>query len=289
MKSYFFNAEPSEDTAAHPTGYDREYDADDHASFFTPFFSEAGVFAGTDADACKVVVDSGNTLKVNAGCVYVRGRMCQFDGTETVTARDGDRIVARMNKTADVRAFQLLAVQALTQTEDIYDLQLATVAVEAITGGYQAVVTDTRTFLSYMGQPAYYPPSADNLPYVLWLYTLGFPMTADQRSMVEANPSLMGIFNGSLGASRAVAVTFAEADWVSEEGVAMKQLSIPLATHQRQTSHFTHIIRHKLPDGSLSTNTWAVHCTDVVYSSTTGSIMLRSEDAYNGEIVFMGG
>ena len=282
MKSYFFNAEPSGDLVAHPTGYDREYDADDHAAFFTPFFSEAGVFAGTNSDACKVVVDSGNTLKISTGCVYVRGRVCQFDGTETVVARDGDRIVARMNKTADVRAFQLLAVQTLTQTDDIYDLQLATVAVVAVTGGYEAVVTDTRTFLAYMGQPAYYPPSADNLPYVLWLYTLGFPMTADQRAMVESNNSLMGMFNGSVGASRAMAVTFTAADWAEGE------IGIPLTAHQRKTASFTYMLRHKLADGSLSTNTWAVHCTNVAYDDATGVITLKSADAYDGEIVFTG-
>ena len=84
MKSYFFNAEPTEDLTNHPTGYDREYDADDHAAFFAPFFAEAGVMAGTDSGACKVSVQSGTTLKVAAGPVYVKGRMGLFEGTETI-------------------------------------------------------------------------------------------------------------------------------------------------------------------------------------------------------------
>ena len=202
-KSYFFNAEPTEDLSSHPTGYDREYDADDHAAFFRPFFSEKGIMAGRDADACKVSVQGGEgtTLQVAAGAVYVRGRAAIFDGTETVTVSEDCKIVCRMNKGADVRAFQLLAITGeLQDTEDVCDLQLATAHLEEISGGHKVVLTDTRTFLSYMGQPAYYPPDSDSLPYVLWLYTLGFPMDEEQRQMVEGNPSLMAIFNASLGA-----------------------------------------------------------------------------------------
>ncbi|MEW3585177.1 hypothetical protein AB1I66_25540, partial [[Clostridium] symbiosum] len=130
--------------------------------------------AGRDADACKVSVQGGEgtTLQVAAGAVYVRGRAAIFDGTETVTVSEDCKIVCRMNKGADVRAFQLLAITGeLQDTEDVCDLQLATVHLEAISGGHKVVLTDTRMFLSYMGQPAYYPPDSDSLPYVLWLYT----------------------------------------------------------------------------------------------------------------------
>lgn len=199
MKSYFFNAVKTSDTTTHPSGYDREYDADDHAAFFAPFFNEAGVFAGADAGACKVQVQSGLTLVVSAGAVYVRGRMAVFDGTETVTVSQNCKIVARMDKSMAVRDFQLLAVTELTQTEDVYDLELASVTLEAVSGGHEVHVTDTRTFLSYMGQPAYYPPTSDDLPYILWLYTLGFPMSEEQRAAVEGNPSLMSIFEASVG------------------------------------------------------------------------------------------
>ena len=277
MKSYFFNAEPSEDLNAHPTGYDREYDADDHAAFFAPFFARAGVMAGRDADACLVSVLEGLTLQVAAGPVYVRGRMALFDGTETITVDKDCKIVARMNKSSDVRAFQLLAVTELLDTEDISDLELASVHLEAVSGGYQAEVTDTRTFLSFMGQPAYYPPSADHLPYVLWLYTLGFPMDEEQRSMVEDNPSLMDIFNSSLGAVRSVLVDFTTSQW--SDGT----LRIPRTTHGRQSGKFGFTLRH-LVDGQLTGNTWAVRCTDVAYDSATGDIVLKCEDTYDGQI-----
>ena len=290
MRSYFFNAEPTSDLATHPTGYDRAYDADDQAAFFAPFFTESGVFAGTNKDACKVSVQedggaSGVKLAVAAGAVYVKGRMAVFDGTETVTAARDCRIVARMNKTADVRAFELLAVTELTKTDDVYDLELAQVTLKAVVGGYEAVVTDTRAFIAFTGQPPYYPPSSDSLPYVLWLYTLGFPMTSEQRAAVTGNPSLMGIFNSSIGAMRSDKVTFTAAEWAASDTV--KVLRIPKSKHGRQSSKFGYTLRH-LVDGELRGNTWGVICTSVAYNDATGDIELWSEDAYPGEIVFFG-
>lgn len=285
MKSLFFNAEPTQDLGTHPTGYDREYDADDHAEFFAPFFDTAGVMAGRDTNACKVTVERGNTLRIAPGCCYVKGRMCRFDGEETITVEADCRICARMNKTADVRAFQLVAVRELVQTEDIYDLELASVAITPVIGGYEAVVTDTRTFLAFMGQPAYYPPTADDLPYVLWLYTLGFPMTGEQRAMVEADPSLMAVFHGSLGAARASAVAFTAADWTaSGTGHA---LTIPRSQHGRQHSRFAYTLKHNV-NGTLKTNTWGARCTNVAYDEATGAIALWTETPYAGEIVLTG-
>ena len=284
MKSYFFNAEPSEDLNTHPTGYDREYDADDHAAFFAPFFSTAGVMAGTDSDACKVTVKEGTTLQVAAGAVYIKGRMCLFDGTETIAVEQDCKIVARMNKSADVRAFQLLAVTELTSTEDIHDLELASVHLEPISGGHEAQVTDTRTFLSFMGQPAYYPPDSDKLPYALWLYTLGFPMDAEQKQMVESNPSLMAIFGASIGTVRSASVDFTASQWT---GGGTKTLTIPKASHGRQSAKFTYALYHKV-SGVLEQNTWAVQCTGVSYNAASGNILLTSQDAYDGQIVFVG-
>ena len=285
MKSYFFNAEPTEDLVNHPTGYDREYDADDHAAFFAPFFSEAGVMAGSDSNACKVSVQSGTTLKIAAGAVYVKGRMGLFEGTETITVEEDCKICARMNKSADVRAFQLVAVTEKVTTEDIYDLELASVHLEAVTGGYEAQVTDTRTFLSFMGQPAYYPPNSDSLPYVLWLYALGFPMDVEQEQMVEGNPSLMAIFNASLGAMRPSSVNFTASQWTGED---TKTLSIPKTSHGRQTEKFGYTLYH-LVSGAYKRNTWAVRCTDVSYDAGTEAITLTGEDAYDGKIVCFAG
>lgn len=282
MRGYFFNAVPTTDLVSYPSGYDRGYDADDHAAFFTPFFSEAGVFGGKDPDACLVEVQSGYTLAVKAGAVYIRGRMAVFDGTETVTVGQDCKIVVRMDKSMAVRDFQLLAVTEPVRTEDVYDLALASVTLAAVAGGHEVRLTDERTFLSYMGQPAYYPPDADSLPYVLWLYTLGFPLSEEQRAMVEGNPSLMSIFHGSIGAGRAASVSFTAAEWKS--GV----LTIPASEHGRQSGGFGYTLRHKRADGSLCANTWAVLGTDVGYDAATGDIVLKCADAYDGEISFQG-
>lgn len=279
MKSYFFNALKTADTVTYPSGYDREYDADDHAAFFAPFFSEAGVFAGRDADACRVQMQNGYTLAVNAGAVYVRGRMAVFDGTETLDVAGDCRVVVRMDKSMAVRGFRLLAVAEPVRTEDVYDLELAAVTLEAVSGGHEIRVADTRTFLAYMGQPAYYPPASDDLPYVLWLYTLGFPMTEEQRAMVEANPSLMAVFDASVGAMRPAAVTFTAAQWSGGK------LTIPPAAHGRKSGRFGYTLRHNV-SGVLKGNTWAVAGTDVSYDTATGNIVLTCADAYAGQIAF---
>lgn len=282
LKGYFFNAVPTTDLVTYPSGYDRGYDADDHAAFFAPFFSEAGVFGGRDADACLVQVQSGYTLAVKAGAVCIRGRMAVLDGTETVEVSQDCKVVVRMDKSMAVRDFRLLAVTELVRTEDVYDLELASVTLAAVAGGHEVRLTDTRTFLSYMGQPAYYPPDSDSLPYVLWLYTLGFPLSDDQRTMVEANPSLMSIFHGSIGAGRAGTVAFTAAEW------ANGALTIPRTKHGRQSAGFGYTLRHRRADGSLCANTWAVLGTDVSYDAASGDIVLRCADAYDGEIAFQG-
>lgn len=286
MKSYFFNAEPTSDLVNHPTGYDREYDADDHAAFFEPFFTKAGVFAGTNADACEVTVQDGTTLQVAAGAVYARGRMAVFDGTETVSVTENCSIVARMNKSAGVRAFQLLAVTELTRTEDIYDVELAAATLSPVSGGYEVTLEDKRTFMAFTGQPPYYPPDSDNLPYVLWLYALGFPMTQEQRDAVEDNPDLMDIFNASLGASRSNTVTFASTSWVSAESGGYT-LTIPKSEHGRQSPNFGFTIWH-LVSSAYVRNTWAAMCTDVKYDTASGNIVLDSASAYSGKITFIG-
>ena len=277
----------------HPTGYDREYDADDHAAFFSPFFTEGGVFAGSDAGACLVSVQSGATVKVAAGAVYARGRMCVFDGTETLAiTQDNVTIVARMNKSADVRAFQLLAVTETVDTEDILDVPLAQAALTPVSGGYEVTLTDQRTFVAFTGQPPYYPPDSQDLPYILWLYTLGFPLTEEQQAAVEGNPSLLAIFNQSFGAQRNSTVTFTESSWTAamdtdQETVLGYTITVPKASHGRQTPNFCCTVWH-LVSGAYRRNTWAALCTEARYDAESGSIVLQSAEPFDGKAVFMG-
>lgn len=149
MEGFFFNAEPTADLVAHPTGYDREYDADDHAAFFAPFFSTAGVLGGVDAGACQVYVKSGGVLGFRAGCAYVKGRMAVLDGSETLEAGGGGVVVLRLDNSPDVRAFRLLCVDAPVREGDVYDLELARVTV----GSGGAAAADTRSFLASAVRP----------------------------------------------------------------------------------------------------------------------------------------
>ena len=145
MRSLFFNAEPTTDLERHPTGYDREYDADSHAAFFEPLFGPAGVLltAGSE-DPCCIYSKGGGILGIKAGAAYVKGRMVAFDGTETLAAATG-HVVARMNKGMEVRGFQLLVVDVPIQgTGDIYDLPLANVSVS----GSNVSISDERVFLT---------------------------------------------------------------------------------------------------------------------------------------------
>lgn len=153
MKSYFFNAEATGDLQTYPTGYDRAYDADSFAAYFAPFLTREGVLGGEDPDACLVYVKEGTTLGVRPGAVYVKGRLAVFDGTETVAVTGDCWVVARMNKTVEVRDFQLLAVGEPVQTDDIWDLELAKVTLTPVAGGYAVALEDTRTFLTSAVRP----------------------------------------------------------------------------------------------------------------------------------------
>lgn len=284
MKSYFFNAEPTTDLVNHPTGYDREYDADDHAEYWSHFFTRFGVFAGpNNPNACKVVVHENNLVRISPGAAFARGRMCVFDGTETLTVTDGSTVVARMIKGADVRAFQLLAVMETVDTEDVCDVPLAGVSMSPIVGGYEVTLTDKRPFVAFIGQPAYYPPDSDHLPYVLWLYVMGLPMTAEQQATVENNPSLLAIYNNSIGAARSVTVRFTDADW-TKSGNAYT-ITIPKSTHKRQSGDFDFRLWH-LVNSNYVSGTWAAFETDVRYNETTGDIVLTYSSTFPGKITF---
>lgn len=206
MKGYFFNAQPTDDIIAHPSGWDREYDALDYNTC-TAIFYENGIFANRDPNACKVTA-SGLVLTVAPGVALINGGQCHFEAGDGVTLTDGDgkySLMCRKNNAAEVRAFELIALHHVTEfpapvrAGDIYDLCLSHVTVA---GGTVSIV-DTRANIALCGfaalaaMPPYYPPDSSNLPYVLWLYTLGLPMSPEQVTAVESNPSLMAIVNAS--------------------------------------------------------------------------------------------
>ena len=235
MRTYFFSAEPTNDLINHPTGYDREYGPDEWAALIGQFFQgEAGVFVGDQsADACKVVLQEDGKLRVCAGTVIVRGRVCEFNGTETIAVTSSRKVVARLDKSAEVRNFQLRAVQEPVISDDIYDYVLAEVTVDGY--GNITAIEDRRTFLAMKGQPPYYPPDTEGLPYPFWLYVLGLPMTPEQKAAIESNPSLMAMFQNSVGgAYRRFYKRFEPGDW-TQVG-ASYEIAIPFAVHRLNAS-----------------------------------------------------
>jgi len=206
LKGFFFNAQPTTDVTNYPSGYDREYDADDFNRYMGLFFTN-GIFVRDDLDACKVVA-SGLAFTVTPGVALVDGGQCHFEAGDGLTISQGAgmySIMCRRNSAAGVRAFELVAVKGSesfpppVREGDLYDLCLAHVTATASI----STVADTREdmdlcgFAALTGQPPYYPPDDANLPYILWLYLLGLPMTEEQVDAVEGNPSLMEIYNQS--------------------------------------------------------------------------------------------
>lgn len=55
--------------------------------------------------------------------------------------------------------------------------------------------------------------------------------------------------------------------------------------HERSGVSFIWSLRQLLDDGSYSSSTWAVLCTDVAYQADTGEVTLRSADAYDGVFI----
>lgn len=237
MRGLFFNAQPTTDIMAHPSGFDREYDNDDFNRYMGVFFGN-GIFVREDADACKVTA-SGLRLDVTPGIALLDGGQCHFEPGDGLTISQGDglySVMCRRNNAAAVRAFELVAIKGVeaypapVREGDIYDLCLAHVQV----AGGVATVTDTREdgelcgFAALTGQPPYYPPDEANLPYILWLYVLGLPMTPEQKAAVESNPSLMEIFEQS----RIVQATRTATKEEAEAGVDNSKLMTPRRTKE---------------------------------------------------------
>ena len=133
MKRYFFDAHPAEDEVSYPTGWDRNYHAADHAEFMRQFANN-GVFGHIDPDACKVTA-TGNILRFVPGAVFAEGNMCVLQEGDTVEVSGASgyyTVVCRLNRSGDVRDFELLLLFSSSATSptpvragDIYDIFLA--------------------------------------------------------------------------------------------------------------------------------------------------------------------
>lgn len=160
-KSLFYNALPS---ATSPTGYDRNYNADDISDFFRFAFSTGVVKSDTvnnEPTGLKVVATTGLTINVNAGFGCINGKPYINEALKTFTltangtsANRYDYIVLRYDNNTSVRdtylnlvtgGSSIPAVGTLTRSGNIYELMLAYITVApSATTITQSNITDTR-------------------------------------------------------------------------------------------------------------------------------------------------
>lgn len=160
-KALFFNAIPD---AESPTGFDKNYNADDLSDFLS-MVCDTGVIktntVDTEPQGLKVVAASGMTINVNAGKAVIKGKAFISDTIESFTVEANgtalpryDYIVVRYDNNLSVRDIRLElrkgttaspTAASLTRSGKIYELILAIIAVApSDTNIEQASITDTR-------------------------------------------------------------------------------------------------------------------------------------------------
>lgn len=88
-------------------------------------------------------------------------------------------------------------------------------------------------------------------------------------------------------AVRSAKVSFTADGWVQDAETGLYELRILQSRHTRRNDSFGYKLQSK-SDVVYRTNTWDTECTDVSYDQETTDIVLVSEAAYDGVIVFFG-
>ena len=155
MEKYgFFNAVATADGK-----YDRSYLAEDFANYFASFITN-GVFEEL-GDKLEVVINNGMSIIVKSGVAWINGYRYENDGDLSITLDSAngtqsriDSIIVRLDITnreikIHVKKGSLSTspiTPTITRDNDIYELQLATVRVDANTAVLtQSMITDTRS------------------------------------------------------------------------------------------------------------------------------------------------
>ena len=140
--------------------YDRAVYSKDLAEWLATYFSNGILVKGGEilAEQLQVVADSGLACKVKAGAVLVNGRTGWLEEEATITVNVGgsmpriDRVVAELNLPDDrgiyIKVLEGVPAEnpeapAIMQTDDVWQMPLATVRVEAASAVISEVV-DTR-------------------------------------------------------------------------------------------------------------------------------------------------
>ena len=137
-KSLFYNALPD---ASNPTGYDRNYNADDISDWLDVVMSTGVIKSDT---GLKVTPAGGLSVSVDVGKAVINGKPYRNDASKVFTidtaptgsASRIDFIVLRFDRNASVRNTYLAykkgegaAAPALIRTDLIYELALARITV----------------------------------------------------------------------------------------------------------------------------------------------------------------
>lgn len=154
MEKYgFFNAVATADGK-----YDRSYLAEDFAGYFSSFIVN-GVFKEL-GDKLEVIVDSGMSIKIKSGVAWINGYRYENDNDLILTLENADGTLSRIDSVVvrlDITNREIKIhikkgslstspiTPAITRNNNIYELQLATVRVNANTAVLkQSMITDER-------------------------------------------------------------------------------------------------------------------------------------------------
>jgi hypothetical protein len=150
-KGYFFNAFPD---SGSPTGYDRNYNADDFSKWLSVMFTNGVVKTNTDPvtkdpRGLKAIASGGMSVSINAGFACINGKpyandsLVSFDVATAPTGSETryDLIVLRMDNSPTIGGRKTTLeyrqgnssipdASRLDRTADIWELMLAYIAVK---------------------------------------------------------------------------------------------------------------------------------------------------------------
>lgn len=138
--------------------YDRTYNAEDFASYFSKFISN-GVFINP-TDGLKVSIQSGLKVTVKAGSAYIDGYYYELTENKTLTIPinsssyvQEDSIVVRLDKVNRKMSLELKQNDvSVSRTSTVKELQLATIRKPVGATNLSASdVTDTRPYNEVCG------------------------------------------------------------------------------------------------------------------------------------------
>lgn len=138
--------------------YDRTYNAEDFASYFSKFIGD-GVFAN-HTDGLKVSAQSGLKVTVKAGSAYIDGYYYELTEDTTLTIQvnsssyvQTDSVVVRLDKVNRKMSLELKRNNtSVSRTSTVKELQLATIKKDVGSSSVSAAdITDKRPYNDVCG------------------------------------------------------------------------------------------------------------------------------------------